>query len=147
MRGISFLVSPIPDRAFFEQSVFQGQLGNDLLQRRSLAAQLLHFVRGCSPRRIAGQALLASLEEVLRPAIIEVLNDPFAAAELRDAVLATQALQYDADLLFGGKLPPRRTADGLYDLLCRFLRRPGFLSHLRSLKGYDEPEILPFSIR
>ena len=26
-----------------------------------------------------------------------------------------------------------------------FLNRPGFLSHLRSLKGYDEPEILPTS--
>ena len=28
------------------------------------------------------------------------------------------------------------------DLFCRLLHRPGFLSHLRSLKGYDEPEIL-----
>src|ERR1700746_2188198 len=31
-------------------------------------------------------------------------------------------------------------------LACRrFIHRHGFLSHLRSLKGYDEPEILPSS--
>src|SRR5580704_14961096 len=44
-------------------------------------------------------------------------------------------------------MPPRRAADVLHDLFCRFLHRPGFLSHLRSFKGYDEPEILPSSTR
>src|SRR2546422_2809250 len=44
-------------------------------------------------------------------------------------------------------MPPRRAADILHDLFCRLLHRPGFLSHLRSLKGYDEPEILPSSTR
>src|SRR4029077_3582798 len=44
-------------------------------------------------------------------------------------------------------MPPRRAADVLHDLFCRFLHRPGFLSHLRSLQGYDEPEILPSSTR
>jgi hypothetical protein len=33
-----------------------------------------------------------------------VLNDPLAAAKLGDAVLATQTLQYDADLVFGKKI-------------------------------------------
>ncbi len=50
-------------------------------------------------------------------------------------VLATQALKDDADFLFGGELPPLCPTDGLYDLLCRLLRRPGFLSHLRSLRA------------
>src|SRR5580704_10094719 len=44
-------------------------------------------------------------------------------------------------------MPPRSAADILHDLFCRFLHRPGFLSHLRSFKGYDEPEILPYSTR
>src|SRR5580704_11145224 len=44
-------------------------------------------------------------------------------------------------------MPPRHAADVLHDLFCRFLHRPGFQSHLRSLKGYDEPEILPSSTR
>ena len=32
MRGISCLVSPIPGHAFFEQTVFEGEVGHDLLQ-------------------------------------------------------------------------------------------------------------------
>src|ERR1700730_1436419 len=40
-----------------------------------------------------------------------------------------------------------RPPDVFHDLFRRFLHRPGFLSHLRSLKGYDEPEILPSSTR
>jgi hypothetical protein len=38
-------------------------------------------------------------------------------------------------------------ADLFHKLLCRFLHRPGFLSHLRSFNGYDGPEILPSSTR
>src|ERR1700730_17254366 len=34
-------------------------------------------------------------------------------------------------------MPPRRAADILHDLFCKFLRPPGFLSHLRSSQGYD----------
>ena len=50
-------------------------------------------------------------------------------------LLAAQALQHDADLLFGRKLPARRPADVLDDLLRRRFHRPGFLSHLRSLRA------------
>jgi hypothetical protein len=53
----------------------------------------------------------------------------------KDATFSSGRDGYDTDLLFGGKLPPRRATDGLYDLLRRFLRRPGFLSRLGSLKG------------
>src|SRR5580658_5414411 len=61
------------------------------------------------------------------------------------AVLAAQTGQYNADLLLRRKLPPGSAADRLDNLFCRFLHRPGFLSHLRSLNGYDGPEILPIS--
>src|SRR5439155_26913726 len=53
--------------------------------------------------------------------------------------------QHDADLLLRRKLPPRDAPNLLHNLLCRFLNRPGFLSHLRSFNGYDGPEILPSS--
>ena len=79
--------------------------------------------------------------------VIEVLDDPFTPTELGDAVLAAQSLQHDTDLVFGRKMPSRRTTDVPYHLICRFSRRPGFLSHLRSFEGYDEPEILPSSTR
>src|SRR5262245_33244443 len=42
-------------------------------------------------------------------------------------------------------MSPRRATDVLHNLCCRFFHRHGFLSHLRSLRGYDEPEILPSS--
>jgi hypothetical protein len=47
-----------------------------------------------------GEPLVASFQKVLRPAVVEVLNNPFAAAELSDAVLAAKSIQHDADLLF-----------------------------------------------
>jgi len=80
MRDTSCLLAPIPDHAFFEQAVVQRQLGHDLLEGQSLTAQALDFI-GC---RLAGgiarQALLARLQELLRPAIIEVLVDPLPPA-------------------------------------------------------------------
>src|SRR3954452_24218162 len=69
MRGISCRLSPIPDHAFFEQAVLEGQVGHDLLQGGGLPTQVLHLVRRGSPRRVAGEPLLARLQEVLRPAI------------------------------------------------------------------------------
>ena len=87
---ISFAVLPIPRHAFFENTVFQGQIGNHLLERHGLATQIVDLVRGGGPSRIASQALLSSLQEVLRPAIVQVLRDPLAATQLGNAVLATE---------------------------------------------------------
>src|SRR5713226_257490 len=136
---------PQPERAFFEQPVLEHQLGHHLLQRAGLPAQILDLVRGRRPRGVAGQALLTGLQKLLRPAVIEVLDDPFPAAQLGDAVLAAQAGQDNADLLLRRKLPPGGAPDLLHKLLRRFLHRPGFLSHLRSFNGYDGPEFLPSS--
>src|SRR5712671_6720159 len=147
MRSISCLVLPIPDHVFFEQTVFERQFSDDLLQCAGLAAQVLYLVRGCCAGRIAGEPLLPGLKEVFRPAVIQILDDPFTTAQLGDALLAAQALQHNADLLFCRELPACRPPDVFHDLFRRFLHRPRFLSHLRSLKGYDEPEILPSSTR
>ena len=62
------------------------------LQRVGFATQVLDLVRRRNLGRIARQALLARLEEVLGPAVIKVLDDPLAPAQLGDAVLAAQAL-------------------------------------------------------
>src|SRR4051812_1522256 len=137
--------APHPRSCFFEQAVLEHQLGNHLFQRAGFPAQVLDFGRRRRPLRVAGQALLTALEELLRPAVIEVLNDPFTAAQFGDAVFATQTSQHDADLFLRRKLPAGRAPDLLHNLLCRFFHRPGFLSHLRSFNGYDGPEILPSS--
>src|SRR3981081_2669406 len=82
-----------------------------------------------------GDLLHEILEKVFRPAVIEVLDDPLAAAKLGDTVLAAQAFQHDADLVFSREVSSRRTTDVLLDLCRRFFPRQRFLSHLRSLRG------------
>src|SRR4051812_508181 len=89
--------------------------------------------------RSPGHVFYDRLQEVL------IANDPFAAAQFGDAVFATQTSQHDADFFLRRKLPTGGAPDPLHNLLCRFLHRPGFLSHLRSFNGYDGPEILPSS--
>ena len=68
----------------------QFRCGCDFLQRTGLPAQIFDLIRGRRPCGVAGQALLAGLQKFLRPAVIEVLDDPFAAAQLGNAVFAAQ---------------------------------------------------------
>ena len=101
MRGASCFVAPIPDHAFFEQAQFERLLGDDFLQLLGLALEILDLVAGRGPRGVAGEPPLAGFQELLRPAVIEALGNAFAPAQLGDRVLAAQAVQDDADLLFG----------------------------------------------
>jgi hypothetical protein len=73
--------------------------------KRCLATQVLDLVRRRGPGRIASQSLLPRLEKVFRPAVIKVLDDPLAAAELGDTVLAAQAFQYNATTISGPTSP------------------------------------------
>src|SRR5262245_20816843 len=110
MRNTSRSVLPIPENAFFEQAVFDQELSQGLLELARLSLELLDLVRGGLTRRVAGEPFLARLQELLRPTVVQVLIDPFLAAQLSDAVL-TQAFQHDADLLFSGMMPACGSAD------------------------------------
>ena len=55
---------------FFEQSVFEGEIGHDLLQRLRFAAEILHLVGGRGASCVAGESPLAGLQELFRPAIV-----------------------------------------------------------------------------
>jgi len=91
-------------KATYPSSVFSFRMQK---ARAGFAAQVLDLVRGRGPDRIASQSLLPRLEKVFRPAIIKVLDDPLAAAELGDTVLAAQPFQYNADLVFRREVSPR----------------------------------------
>jgi hypothetical protein len=126
---------PIPERAFFKHAVLHQQFGHKFLELVSLRAQPLHFVAGRFACGVACQPLLARLQKVLRPAIIEVLVDALLAAQLSDTVFAAQTRNYDPDFLFCRELPPGRPADVAHRLF-RFLRmRIRFRSHLHSSRG------------
>src|SRR5215467_2292306 len=105
MRNTSCSVLPIPENAFFEQAVFDQELSQGLLELARLSFELLDLVRGGLTRRVAGEPFLARLQELLRPTVVQVLIDPFLAAQLSNAVLAAQAFQHDADLFFSGMMP------------------------------------------
>src|SRR6516225_1594004 len=86
---------------FFEQSVFEGEVGDDLLQGLCLPAEILHLVGGRSARRVTGKPSLAGLQELLRPAIVHRRGDALAATEFGNALLAAEPFQHDANLLLG----------------------------------------------
>ena len=65
MRDTSFLVSPIPDHAFFKMPVFQHLLGKCFLEIAGLGTQRLHFIAGGLTRRIARQTFLARFQKLL----------------------------------------------------------------------------------
>ena len=101
MRGISFVVAPIRNHAFFKEPEFQGLLGNDLFQITRFAAKGFNLACRSRPRRIAGKPTLASLKELLRPLVIDALGNAFAAAKFGNGFLTSQSIQHDADLFFG----------------------------------------------
>src|SRR3546814_10044480 len=80
----------------------------------------------------------------LRPVVIQALCNAFLAAQLGDAVLAAQAIQHDADLVFGREVPAGCTPDVLHHPLRRGLGRRlcigGFGLHLRSFVTTTKPK-------
>jgi hypothetical protein len=75
------------------------------------------IVQALKGGRVPRQALLARIEKLLGPTVIEILIDALATAELCNAVLAAQTIQHDADLLFSRVLLARGAADVFHDLL------------------------------
>ncbi len=126
MRVTSFVVGPIRDHAFFEQPVFQRQIGHAFLKGTGFAAQVVHLAGGRGTGGVARQAPLARLHELLRPRVIQALGDDILAAQLGDAVLAAQAFQHDPDFVLCREVPARRTPYVLHQPLSRGLRRRFF---------------------
>ena len=119
MRGISFLVAPIPDHAFFKHTVFQSVIGNQFLHVTHFVAKVFHLTGACSAFSIPIQPAFASLKEFLRPTVIQALSDALAAAKLSDTVFAAQAFEYDSDLLFCRVMFARGPPDVFDNLLGR----------------------------
>src|SRR5690606_14924213 len=144
MRDTSFFVAPIRDHAFFEQTVFQRQVGHAFLQGTGFAAQVVHLAGGRSSGGIAGQTTLARFHELLRPGVIQALGDDFLAAQLGDTVFAAQPLQHDPDFVLCREVPARRTPYVLHHPLSWGLRRRfsqgGFGLHLRSFVTMTKPK-------
>ncbi len=79
-------------QTFFEYAVLERDLGDHFLQLSVLSPELLDFVAGGFPDRVSYQLLLARLQEVLAPAVVEVGRDALATAQLGDALLSSRPL-------------------------------------------------------
>jgi len=117
---------------FFEQAVLQQYFSQQLFELTRLRLDRLDLVAGRFTGSVACQPLLAGLQEVLRPAVIEILVDALLATQLGDAVFATQPRNHNPDLLFRRVLPPRRPSYIANCLLCRLGLLLCFRSHRRS---------------
>ena len=95
MRDISFGVVPIRDHAFFEQAVPEREVGDRLLQRTHLIAQVLDVARGGLARRVARKPAFVSCQKPLRSAVAGLSP----SAQFGDRRLAEQPGKDDPDLL------------------------------------------------
>jgi hypothetical protein len=81
------LEATVAEYTFFEQVVLQEQFGQQFLELTRLRLDRLDLVAGRFARSVARQPLFARLQEVLGPAVVEILVDAFLAAQFGDAVL------------------------------------------------------------
>ncbi len=75
-------------QTFFEYTVLERDLGDDLLQLSVLASQVFDLVAGRFSDRVARQLLLARFEKVLAPSVVEVRGDAFSSTQISDTLLA-----------------------------------------------------------
>ena len=61
-------------QTFFEHTVLERDLGDDLLELPVLGPQLFDFVAGGLPDGVSCQLLLARLQELLAPSVIQIIG-------------------------------------------------------------------------
>ena len=80
-------------------------LGQRNLQPLVLLAKFDYFVIGGVAGCLAGESVLAGLQELLGPFVVLRWRDFFAAAEVGDGYLAANAFDDDADFLLKNRQP------------------------------------------
>jgi hypothetical protein len=79
---------------------------NQLLELLILAFEVIDLCAICLVGGIPRQTLLASFQELLAPAVVQVLVGAFSTTQFCDCAVVLQPLQHNADLLLGGILTP-----------------------------------------
>jgi hypothetical protein len=70
-----------------------------------------HFMGTGFSAVIAGKTLLTYFQEIFTPAVVYVGGNTFSTAQNGNTVLASEAINNDANLLFGGILLAGSTSD------------------------------------
>jgi hypothetical protein len=100
--------------SFFKYPVFQSKFRNQLLELIIFPFQVSHFFAVSFSCGIAGQALLASFEKLLAPAVVQIAVDPFPPAQFGDRCFSTESFKDYADLIFSGIFLASLSADVSY---------------------------------
>ena len=134
--GVSYSSSLPSTTMLFEQAAFQREISHQDIHVPHLTMKVHDLAAGrhlgCVPR----QALLPGHQELYRPAVVQALGNALLLAQLGDALLAAEPLQYDPDPLLGRMVLSGRPADVLHNSIGRrpYLgfrcRRLLVLSHL-----------------
>jgi len=99
--------------------------------------------------RIAAQLLLAGLEEVFAPSVVQIRSDAFASAQLGHAQLSAHPVEHDSDLLLRREPPARLATDVAHGGLTRLFlsSRHGTLLSRALALGKVSLNSEPFCIR
>ena len=84
-----------PRSRFFMQPVLEGEVRHGRLRCSRLGTEILHLRDRRLTHSVVGQAPPAGFEGLLGSGMAEARGDPLAAAELGDALIATQPFQDD----------------------------------------------------
>jgi hypothetical protein len=117
---------------FFEQSVFEGEIGHDLLQRLRFATKILHLVGSRGARRVAGKSPFTSLDEAM------------PSRRQSSALLSSPRNPSSTTRIFSSAEKCRRVARqmSLIASSAGCFSGPDFCLIFAPC-GYDDPEILP----
>src|SRR3954452_363804 len=132
---------PQPRSCFFEQAVLQREIGHSLLQGAGLAPQRLDLVRRGGPGGVAGQALLASLQELLGPAVY--MDEVMPSRRHNSAMLSSPRKPSSTMRILSSAEKGRRVARrmSLTMVSAGALAGPD-VCFIFAPHGYDEPDIL-----
>jgi hypothetical protein len=121
---------------FFKNAIAKRDLGHHLLELSVLRAQVPDLITGGFANRVPCQLLLARFEETLAPPIVKIGSDALSVAQIGDTLLATETVEYDPDLFFGGKSAARLSTDLTH---CGFAGLLLSCRHKDSILGDDVP--------
>jgi hypothetical protein len=139
--------SRIADHIFLSSRFSSSTSASNSFKCSASARSPFNFIAFRFTRGVAGQPFLARLQKPLGPTIIDILVDPFLAAQLGDAVHAAQACDHDPELFLSAILPSGCASNIANDLF-GFLRLPlhGWFHRSSSVVTMNSNQSLDFCL-
>ena len=112
--GFRSIATRTPTHTFFQLLILQHCLSHRLLQGLVLLLQSTNLIRGRIPLGFPSQTILTRIQEGFGSLVVDRRLNPFFPAQFGDGDLASESLQHDSNLRFGGESPAGSPTD-LFD--------------------------------